>query len=451
MKNPTGVVLSPALKCLLFVITVPHAIGGLYWINDSFHEPDIYKKDFVSEYVMAKAILNGVNPYTPLPRLAEQWVGDSGITQLNHPTPHPPMVGIVSLPLGLLSYKTSALVWLFLELISILASICLIFYWWGIQLKPGIVLITFLSALGWTPVIQDLWYGQLNTYLLLLLVCAWLALREGKDTAGGAILGGMIALKLAAWPLMLFLAYRRRWRGVLAAAAVTLMGQLIAISVLGLTVVKDYYLKVGPAVSSFYNTYEYNISLWTLGNRLFSEYGQKCITMPLWPSPFLAHLLTYAVPGVFLITGLALAVKAKQFDTSLGILVIVGWEINPVAWIHYFLLATVPIVIIARRIILMDAPRKMAYTTFVICLVMSISPGVCISVAKSFSTQTTPEGFAIVPLWAGSLILIPVMAALGLIILLWKTDGYYGNLPRFADLAAASWLRDRVPTETRQP
>ena len=422
MKNPTWGDLSPALKCLLFVIVVPHAIGGIYWINDSFQAPNFYKKDFISEYVMAKAILNGVNPYTPLPRLAEQWVGDSGITQLNHPTPHPPMVGLISLPLGLLNYKTSALVWLFLELTSILASICLIFHWWGIQLKTRIVLITFLSVLGCTPVIQDLWYGQLNTYLLLLLLCAWFALRDGKNIVGGAILGGMFALKLAAWSLLLFLAYRRKWSGVLAAAAVALTAQLIAIIVLGLTVVKDYYFKIGPAVASFYSAYEYNISMWTLGRRLFNEYGHKCVTMPLWPSPFLAHLLTYVVPGVLLICGLALAVKAKQVDTSLGILVIVGMVINPVAWIHYFLLAALPIVIVARRIVLMEARRKMACTAFVICLLMSISPGICVSVAKSFSTQTTPSGFAIVPLWAGSLMLIPVMAALGLIVLLWKTD-----------------------------
>jgi hypothetical protein len=144
--------------------------------------------------------------------------------------------------------------------------------------------------------------------------------------------------------------------------------------------------------------------------------------MPLWPSPFFAHLLTYVVPGVLLICGLALAVKAKQVDTSLGILVIVGVVINPVAWIHYFLLAAIPIVIVERRIALMEDRRKMACTAFIICLLMCISPGVCVSVAKSFSTQTTPSGFAIVPLWAGSLMLIPVMAALGLIVLLWKTD-----------------------------
>jgi Glycosyltransferase family 87 len=303
-----------------------------------------------------------------------------------------------------------------------LASICLIFHWWGIQLKTGIVLITFSSVLGWTPVIQDLWYGQLNTYLLLLLLCARFALRDGKYIVGGAILGGMIALKLAAWPLVLFLAYRRKWSGVLAAAALVLAAQLLAIIVLGLTVVKDYYFKIGPAVASFYRAYEYNISIWTLGRRLFGEYGHKIVTIPRWPSPFLADLLTYVVPSVLLIFGLALAVRAKQFDTSFGILVIVGVLINPVAWIHYLLLAAIPIVIIARRIVLMEARRKMAYTAFVICLLMSTSPGVCVSAAKSFSTQTTPSGFAIVPHWAGALMLIPVVAALGMIILLWKTD-----------------------------
>src|SRR5262249_34681778 len=148
------------------------------------------------------------------------------------------------------------------------------------QFKTRIILMIFIPVLGWTPVIQDLWYGQLNTFLFVLLLCAWLALRDNRYIAGGAVLGGMVALKLAAWPLLLFLVLRRKWSAVFAATAVILTTNLLAIAVLGLTIVKDYYLKVGPMVSSLYRTYEYNISTWTFGNRLFGEHGYKCVTMP---------------------------------------------------------------------------------------------------------------------------------------------------------------------------
>ena len=173
---------------------------------------------------MAKAILNGVNPYTPLPSLAEQWICDSGTTHMiiRRLIRH---ASVISLPLGLLNYKTAALLWFFFELISILASICLISLV-GIELKTGIVLITFISVLGWTPVIQDLWYGQLNTFLLLLLLCAWFALRDGKNIIGGAILGGMIALKLCSLASRAFSRIPPQMERVLAAAAVVLTAQL---------------------------------------------------------------------------------------------------------------------------------------------------------------------------------------------------------------------------------
>ena len=77
----------------------------------------------------------------------------------------------------------------------------------------------------------------------------------------------------------------------------------LAIIELGLTVVKDYYFKIGPAVALFYRAYEYNILIWTLGRRNFGEYGPICNNSAL-AVPFLADLLTYVAPSVFLIFGL---------------------------------------------------------------------------------------------------------------------------------------------------
>jgi len=93
---------SPGFKRLLLAIAALNGLVGINRVVESFVTQDIYRKDFVSGYLMAKAMLNGVSPYI-----------------------------------------------------------------------------------------------------------AWLSLRSGKEALCGAMLGAMIALKMAAWPVVIFLALRR--------------------------------------------------------------------------------------------------------------------------------------------------------------------------------------------------------------------------------------------------
>lgn len=422
MKKLTGPALSPIWKRLLALIIVSHGLAGLYWAYDSFQTPGIYQKDFISGYLMAKAILNGVSPYTPLPDLAQRWISGAQYTQLTHPTPHPPMVGFLCLPLGLMRYEIAAAVWFGFELLCLVVSICLFLHWLEIDLKPRTIFLAAFFAIGWTPVVQDLWYGQLNPILLLLFIGAWLALRRDRDLGGGVLLGLLMALKLAGWPIVLLLACRRRWRGVGAAVATALLCNIAAILALGIPVVREYYFKVGPAVSAIYRTYEYNISVWTLGPRLFLEYGRKCTTLPIWSSPTLANFLTYFLPLVFFGLGFRLSLRAKRFDTAFGVLVIVGMLINPVVWIHYLLLATIPMVIMGRRIASMDLGPKMTGAMIFCAGLISASPGVVISAAEFFATRFNANGFVITSIWVEGLTLLPVIGAIGVLAALSKTD-----------------------------
>src|SRR5262249_59796277 len=60
----------------------------------------IYGKDFVSPYLMAKAIASGGNPYTPLPDLTVRYLPETPPSHYPHPKPHPPFIGIPSAPLA---------------------------------------------------------------------------------------------------------------------------------------------------------------------------------------------------------------------------------------------------------------------------------------------------------------------------------------------------------------
>ena len=425
MNPSSGINFSPGFKRLLRVIIAINALGGIKRIFESFLPPDIYKKDFIQEYLMAKAILNGDSPYQPLPEMVNRWIGPNN-TALLHPTPHPPIVGLLSIPFGYLNYETAAVVWLIFELICLSVSIILLMRWLGATISPRTLILAFGIAFGWMPVIEELWLGQLSLCLLLLLLCAWRALRVGKDVLGGALLGGIIALKLSAWPVVLFLALRRRWRAVMGAAVLAGVANLLSLSVLGVDYLREYYLKIGPLVSGIYQLYEANFSTWTLGQRLFLRFGVGIFIAPLWESPFLAKAFSILAPAAVLIIGLRLANKAENFDTSFGLMIIIGILVNPIAWTHYLLLTAIPLAIVVRRISKHGFPKSRCYEVVGIWLTFHSGPlgwiSAYIKVARLFSGQTTIDGVAVVPFAAGILTLIPVIGFAGLLWMLWRSD-----------------------------
>jgi len=419
-KNSLKTKFPQTLALLLGIIVIYYNSGSFSRIWQSLSAPVVYWKDCISPYLMAKAILNGVNPYLPLPQLAGQWLSQA--TPADHPTPHPPLVGILSLPLGFLSYEKVALIWLMFELVCLLATLLLFLRWWGASLNPIKVAVLFGLGLLWTPVNEELWQGQFMSFLLLLLVGAWLALRAGKQVLGGVLLGGLIAIKMMAWPIVLFLALRRQWRSAGAAAAVVVTANLLAMAVMGVNVVTDYYLKAGPLNAKLWRPAEWNFSVWAWGIRLFEGAGFSYHLSPWWPAPALATIATYLLPLVVLLLGMALAWRAANFDTAFSLLAVVSILVSPIAWYFYLLLALIPLVVLARRLVKMGLPVEPSVLALGFWLLMSIKPGIYDQLAKSFVVQSTPEGMLAVPFAAGLLTLVPMAALLCWLWLVWRTD-----------------------------
>lgn len=408
---------------MLLGIAGLNGLIGIKRIAESFFPPSIYRKDFISPYLMGKAILNGADPYLPLHELANLWMSYANYSELKHPTPHPPVVGALFWVFGFLSYETAAVAWLVIELTCLLAAILLALRWWGTPIRIAPVAVLFVIALGWMPVIEDLYLGQFTICLLLLLIGAWIALREERNLFGGALLGGLIALKLTAWPLVLFLLLRRKWDGALAAGTVVIAANLLAMAVLGVDRMKEYYFKIGPAVASIYRSHDVNFSTWTFSQRLFAGTGYNFVSPPLWASPSLARLCLWFAPATVLLLGLWLALKARDFDTSFGLLTGASILLNPIAWAHYLILASIPIMIIARKLQVERFPRRITHLAFTLWLMLSIAGTTYSYAAMRFAAKTAPNGLMVVPFAAGLLTLFPVAALAGLLWLVWRLDG----------------------------
>jgi Glycosyltransferase family 87 len=255
------------------------------------------------------------------------------------------------------------------------------------------------------------------------LIGAWLALRSGKAIWGGVLLGCVIALKLIAWPIVIFLVLRRNWRAVGAAGAVVVVANLAAALVMGFDRVIYYYVQVGASVSALYRASEGNFSILTLGWRIFSGTGSPIFISleapPLVAAPAIAPYVSYSIVLILLVAGLVLAARAQSFDTSFGILICVSILISPVAWSHYLVLAIIPIMIAGRYLSMLDLPRWETCAAVVLGLLLAIPRTDLGSFVSLFAVGKTARGDILVPFAAGLMMLIPAVAVLGLLWFVW--------------------------------
>lgn len=429
------------LRYFIFLIIVLLASVTLINSVKSLSIQYVYRKDFIQEYLLAKAVLNNIDPYLSCPELARR-------VHLNlpnpihlHPTPHPPPVIVLALPFGFLPYQQAASFWLLFEISCIILSAYLLSSLWihkgQRENRFGSTLCISLLMLAWTPFQEELILGQLTSMLLLTLTGAWLALRQDKDLKGGIFLGCVLCIKPIAWPIIAFLALKRRWRAVLSAAAVMGLANLASIWFIGLEQVANYYLKVGPAVSIFHRAAEKNLSVWTIGWRLFEGTGSLVSlgvsAPPLLHAPELARWVSLALPLAVLFIGLALSLQGRCLDFSFGILVCVSILISPVAWSPYFMLLAIPLLIAGRRLFDLAFPTRESLLVIAAFLIFSIPHDTLHNFLLWFAS-VPQDGKAVdephVSFWVGILALTPTA---GLLVLTWVLGRLNQKCPRVGD------------------
>jgi hypothetical protein len=414
------------LKYVLVILGAVMGFLGLQYCVTSLLRPYVYQKDFIQEYLLARAVLRGIDPYLPLPELALRFLGSLPNSVLQHPTPHPPPVAIISLPLGLLSYERAAIVWFLFEMVCVAVSIRLLLRWLGGRSGWALTIFLTFLAFAWTPFRDEVTVGQLMTPLLVLLIGAWLALRSGKQTLGGILLGCLVALKLMAWPIVIFLALRKNWRAVIAAGVTGAIAHLGAALLMGIDRVVHFYIEVSRVVSPLYHGHEANFSLWTIGWRLFEGTGSPVLfglkAPPLMDVPDVAKYVSLALPAALLGVGLLLALRARSFDAAFSILVCVSLLVNPVAWSHYLILTLIPLVVVGRRLFALDLPTRETWIILALSLLLFIPRlgfrRFLVRLAGQDTTLQSPP----VPFAVALLTLIPAVAIIGLMCFVWHLD-----------------------------
>jgi hypothetical protein len=405
--------LSRNFRIALIAVALVAGLSGARLAIESLDAKDVYGKDFIQEYVLARAIRAGLDPYLPVSQLVKDLGLPAQREVFPHPTPHTPIIGFISLPLAWLSYRQAAAAWMVFEVLCLIASIVLLMRWWGMRPRLLTVLLVTWAGLGWAHVWEELVLGQFNTWLLLLFTIAWLLLREEKQVAGGVMLGFAVALKFLGWPIVVYLAMRRKWAGAIAAGATVAVANLIPLAVMRPGVMADYVQRVAPVVMELNIGHAINLSLWSVGWKLFSGmYSpmQVLSSPPLVFAPGVAKLVGYALPLVMAIVGLRLAMKMRRFDAAYGLLVPVSLLVSPIFWGHYLIIAVISFAIAARDWRALGFPKRETRIAAILVFIFLIPGTTFLTTMRMFAGG--PEGET-VPLAVMLLGLIPTAATAG--------------------------------------
>ena len=170
--------------------------------------------DFQDYLFAAQQIATGGDPYANFVRNHVPWDWSLSSGYL-----YPPAFAVILIPLTWISNDLAVRIWLFLIQAAVLASLLIIYRVIG---RPSRAELLALVAVLTTffPLANTVLAGTMNSLLLLLLTGAWASWHRRRDVAGGVLVGAAAVFKLFPAALLPYLAWRRHWK-LLAAAAVT--------------------------------------------------------------------------------------------------------------------------------------------------------------------------------------------------------------------------------------
>jgi hypothetical protein len=200
--------------------------------------------DFQDYLFAAQQIATGGDPYADFIRSHVPWDWSLSSGYL-----YPPAFAVTLIPLTWVSNDLAVRLWLFLIQAAVLASLLIVYRVIGRPHRAELlVLVAVLTT--FLPLANTVLAGTMNSLLLLLLTAAWACWSRRRDVASGVLVGAAAIFKLFPAALFPYLAWRRQWT-LLAAAAVTgLAGLALGLAVTGLDHNLYYFREMLPHLAA---------------------------------------------------------------------------------------------------------------------------------------------------------------------------------------------------------
>ncbi len=161
---------------------------------------------------------------------------------------YPPFAAVLLRPLALLSARSQEVLWLWISMASLVAAAVIT----ARTLLPATwprMRLAILVALTFPAATYNLWHGQMNTIIFLLLAVALSDYLRGHRTRCGVVLGLAAGIKIAPLVLLIVLVRRGWWHAALAGVATGAATVAIGIGALGWSVTSHYLSAVLPILN----------------------------------------------------------------------------------------------------------------------------------------------------------------------------------------------------------
>jgi hypothetical protein len=147
--------------------------------------------------------------------------------------PNPPIMAILLWPLAQLPPLASALCWFYLKAGMVLLALHWVFRVverHALQFPPWAKVLTTLLSLR--PIIGDLSHGNVNLFILFLIVAALFAYQRGRDLTAGIVLALAMCCKVTPALFLPYLLWKRAWRALMGCAVGLILFLVLVPSVL---------------------------------------------------------------------------------------------------------------------------------------------------------------------------------------------------------------------------
>jgi hypothetical protein len=129
--------------------------------------------------------------------------------------PNPPVMAVLLLPLASLPPLAGALGWFYLKVALTLLAIHWTFRLVETPGRPFPAVAQALTVLlSLRPILGDLEHGNVNLFILFLVIGALAAFQSRRDVLGGVVLGLAISCKVTPALFIPYLAWKRAWRSL---------------------------------------------------------------------------------------------------------------------------------------------------------------------------------------------------------------------------------------------
>ncbi len=314
------------------------------------HAPGVVS-DFYQDWASGRNWWTGLPVYTDHRVTIPRYVGpvDPFCLRVEF-NAHPPSSILVMIPWSMLDYRAALLAWNLLSLGMLVASLEIIRRSLELPLTLELIAPAVIFLLLSHPLLMQLFHGQWNLILLLLVTAAWAAERSGRPAWAGVLLGAATAIKLFPGFLFLYFLTRRRWTAVIAGVLAFGMLTGLTAALLGPEVYRVYFREVLPKLAPVRSSW-YNASLVGFWTRLFDPATAEVHVVPLWRS-VMAVRVAVLLSGLAVIITLAPVVRDANtlgaLDNAFGLAVTGMLLVSPITWDHSLLLLLLPISILAH-------------------------------------------------------------------------------------------------------